>query len=97
MKKINKYNVIRYVVLVLIIFFIQILFNEFVYRTDWLSTMYGMVLLSIGITLNETFIYIMDYIRFDIELKKVIKELDKMLEDWHKEFTNEGDNKDESK
>ena len=97
MKKINKYNVIRYVVLVLIIFFIQILFNEFVYKTDGLSTVYGMVLLFIGLTLNETFIDIMDSIRVDIELKKVIKELDKMLEDWYKDFTNEGDNKDDSK
>lgn len=97
MKKINKYNVIRYVVLVLIVFFIQILFNEFIYRTDWLSVVYGMLLLFIGITLNETFIDIMDSIRVDIELKKAIKELDKTLEDLRKEFTNEGDNKDESK
>lgn len=92
MKKINKYNVIRYIVLVLVIFFIQILFNEFIYRTDWLSVIYGMLLLFIGITLNETLIDIMDVIRVDIELKKAIKELDKMLEDWRKEFTNEGDN-----
>lgn len=97
MKKINKYNVIRYIILALILFFIQILFNEFVYKTDGLSTVYGMVLLFIGLTLNETFIDIMDSIRVDIELKKVIKELDKMLEDWHKDFTNEGDNKDDSK
>ena len=97
MKKIDKYNVIRYIVLVLVVVFIQILFNEFVYRTDVLSTIYGMLLLFIGITLNETFIDIMDAIRVDIELKKAIKELDKMSEDWRKEFTNEGDNKDESK
>ena len=97
MKKINKYDVIRCILLVLIVIFIQILFNEFVYRTDGLSTIYGMLLLFIGITLNETFIDIMDSIRVDIELKKAIKELDKMLEDWHKDFTNEGGNKDDSK
>lgn len=97
MKKIDKYNVIRYIILVLIIFFIQILFNEFVYKTDWLSTVYGMLLLFIGSILNETFIDIMNGIRLNIELKKVTKELDKMLEDWRKEFTNEGDDEDESK
>jgi hypothetical protein len=97
MKKINKYNVIRYIVLVLVTLFIQILFNEFVYRTDGLSTIYGMLLLFIGLTLNEIFIDVMDAIRVDIELKKITKELDKMLEDLRKEFTNEGDNKDESK
>lgn len=97
MKKINKYNVIRYIVLVLVTLFIQILFNEFVYRTDGLSTIYGMLLLFIGLTLNEIFIDVMDAIRVDIELKKITKELDKTLEDLRKEFTNEGDNKDESK
>ena len=97
MKKINKYNVIRYAVLVLIVFFIQILFNEFVYKTDGLSTVYGMVLLFIGLMLNETFIDIMNGIRLNIELNKITKELDKTLEELRKEFTNKGDNKDDSK
>jgi hypothetical protein len=97
MKKINKYDVIRYIVLLLVVIFIQILFNEFVYRTDGLSTIYGMLLLFIGITLNETFIDIMNSIRVDIELKKLAKELDKILEDYRKELTNEGGNKDDSK
>lgn len=92
MKKINKYNVIRYIVLVLVIFFIQILFNEFIYRTDWLSVIYGMCLLSIGIILNQMFMDIMNMIKIDIELNKATKELDKMLEEWYKELTNEGDN-----
>ena len=92
MKKINKYNVIRYIVLVLVIFFIQILFNEFIYRTDGLSVIYGMCLLSIGIILNQMFMDIMNMIKIDIELNKATKELDKMLEEWYKELTNEGDN-----
>ena len=97
MKKIDKYKVIRYIVLVLVLFFIQILFNEFIYRTDWLSVVYGMSLLFIGLMLNETFIDIMNGIRLNIELNKITKELDKTLEELRKEFTNKGDNKDESK
>lgn len=96
MKKINKYDVIRYIVLSLIIFFIQILFNDLVYRTDWLSVVYGMSLLLIGVKLNELFIEILDTIKSYIELNKAMKELDKILEDLRKEFTNEGDNKDDS-
>ena len=91
------YVIIRYILVFIILFVIQRLFNCFVYQTDGISVLFGIFFLAFGISIQWFIKDIFDDIYYRKEMKKRIKELDKMLEDWRKEFTNEVVKKDDSK
>lgn len=80
------YIIIRYFLVFIILFVIQKLFNCFVYQTDGISVLYGIFFLAFGISIQWFIKDIFDNIYYRKEMKKRIKELDKMLEDWEDSY-----------
>lgn len=85
------YIMIRYILVFIILFVIQKLFNCFVYQTDGISVLYGIFFLAFGISIQWFIKDIFDNIYYRKEMKKRIKELDKMLEDWEDSYKNESE------
>lgn len=83
------YVMIRYILVFIILFVIQRLFNCFVYQTDGISVLFGIFFLAFGISIQWFIKDIFDNIYYSKEMKKRIKELDKMLEDWEDSYKNE--------
>lgn len=83
------YIMIRYILVVIILFVIQKLFNCFVYQTDGISVLFGIFFLAFGISIQWFVKDIFDTIYYRKEMKNRIKELDKMLEDWEDSYKNE--------
>lgn len=85
------YIMIRYILVVIILFVIQKLFNCFVYQTDGISVLFGIFFLAFGISIQWFIKDIFDTIYYRKEMKNRIKELDKMLEDWEDSYKNESE------
>ena len=85
------YVMIRYILVFIILFVIQKLFNCFVYQTDGISVLYGIFFLAFGISIQWFIKDIFDNIYYRKEMKRRIKELDKMLEDWEDSYKNESE------
>ena len=89
MGKITLFDVLKDVILMVIVFFLQLWFNNCVYETDFISVMFGMSILVIGYTINYIMNYLLEYIKLKRELKKNIEELDKMLQEWEDKYKHE--------
>lgn len=89
MSKVTLLDIIKDTILMLIIFFMQLWFNNCVYETDFFSVIFGMTILLTWLVLNSAMNSLLDEIKYKIILKKRLKELDKMLEDWEDSYKNE--------
>lgn len=85
------YVMIRYILVFIILFVIQRLFNCFVYQTDGISVLFGIFFLAFGISIQWFLKDVFDNIYYHKEMKKRIKELDKMLDDWEDSYKNESE------
>ena len=77
-----KYDVTRYGITFIVLFCVIKMFNVFVYQTDGISVLFGLCLLTISIVLNILFKNIFYKLYLSIEMKKRIKELDRIIEEW---------------
>lgn len=82
MKNEMKYIFIKDCIIILILFIIQRVFNCFIYKTDFISTLYGIGLLTISFILHE----LIDELIMRYRLNRLIKKLEKDLQDWEDSY-----------
>lgn len=83
------YITIRYILVVIILFVIQKLFNCFVYKTDGISVLFGIFFLAFGIILQYSLKDYFDRLHSKIVTKKYRKIIDKRLQEWEDSYKNE--------
>ena len=76
------YKIIKYGVIVFILFVIQRITRCYVYEYDSISVLFGIFLLAISFLLHD----IVDDIMVKYRLKKALRKLEKELEEWEKKY-----------
>ena len=82
MKKTMKDELIIFGVMFMVIIVLQRLFNCFVYKTDGISVLFGVMLMGVAFSLR---LFLDDWI-ISYKLKKELKKLEKELEELKKKY-----------
>lgn len=81
MKDNFRWTLIRYGSVFVILLVIQNVFN-YVYKTDWISVLFGIFLLGISFIIHE----VIDELIMRYRLNRLIKKLEKDLQDWEDSY-----------